>query len=74
MKLCSLFLYPCIGMDRFHFFFKQSFRYKNDDEKIKTKQSFLKTIVFNGNRFKKNVRFQNIRFKKDSRSLTTNLC
>ena len=28
------------------FFEKRSFRYENDDEKSKTKRSFLKTIVF----------------------------
>ena len=33
-----------LGMDRFHFFKKRSLRYENDNEK---------TIVFNGNRFKK---------------------
>ena len=42
-----------LGMDRFHFFFKRSFRYENDDKKLITKQSFLKTIVLNENRFKK---------------------
>ena len=35
-----------LGMLKFSFFEKQSFRYDNDDEKSKTKQSFLKTIVF----------------------------
>ena len=50
-----------LGMDRFHFFKKRSFRYENDDENRKTKRSFLKTIVFKNDRFKKARRFVNDR-------------
>ena len=47
-------------MDRFHFYFKQLFRYDNDDEKTKNE-----TIVF------KNVRFlMEIVLKKQSFSKT----
>ena len=35
-----------LGMDRFHFFFKRSFRYENDEEKTKNE-----TIVFKNDRF-----------------------
>ena len=39
-------IYIYIRMDRFHYFEKRSFCFKNNEEKLKTKQSFLKTISF----------------------------
>ena len=45
-----------VGMDRFHFFKKRSFRYENDDEKTK-----LMEIVLKNNRFQKVRRFVNNR-------------
>ena len=41
----------------FSSFEKRSFRYENDDEKTKTKRSFLKTIVFQKVSFLKMVDF-----------------
>ena len=50
-----------LGMDRFNFFFKRSFRYENDDEKTKNETIvFFMKIVF-----KKMVVFKTIVFKKD---------
>ena len=46
-------------MDRFHFFFKRSFRYENDDEKTKKETVFKNDRFFNGNRFKKTIVFKN---------------
>ena len=42
----EVILYIHLGMDRFNFFFKRSFRYENDDEKTKNE-----TIVFKNDRF-----------------------
>jgi len=36
---------------RFQFFLNRSFRYENDDEKSKTKRSFLKSSFFKNGRF-----------------------
>ena len=50
----------------FSFFFeKRSFRYENDDEKSKTKQSFLKAIFFQKVWFFKIVVFKAIVLKND---------
>ena len=49
-------------MDRFHFFFKRSFRYENDDEKTKNE-----TTVFENDRFLMEIVLKNNRYKKVSR-------
>ena len=61
----------------FSSFEKRSFRYENDDEKTKTKRSFLKTIVFQKVSFLKMVDFIKIvvslTIVNDDPSLTTTL-
>ena len=51
-------------MDRFHFFFKRSFRYKNDDEKTKNETIVFKTLVFYENVLKKRSFSKTTVFKK----------
>ena len=46
-----------VGMLTYSFFWKTIFRFENDNEKSKTKRSFLKTIVFLKVRFLKMVVF-----------------
>ena len=59
-------LHSTIGMNRFHFFEKRSFRFENDQEKTKNGRLFKKTIVF-----WKNDRFWKRPFVNDDSLLTT---